>query len=182
MKRGAVLILAAIALFGTVLWMERGSQEPQRAFETLSRSKLMVNTAFELEELEPLPDGLSDRLGTIHASYRGPDEFDALKVEVYESEPAAEEQWQRYLASAEGIRTTLSTRQPRFRDQVCTLKNQTAKCAARIYEAIVEGAAGGSDTAFHEETIKANAQTLLMAGIKHWLNARDLGLPEEQEM
>lgn len=182
MKRALALILIAIGLLAVGIWREARGNDPQQAFETLSRSKLTVNTAFELEEVEPLADGLSDRLGIIYASYRGPERFDVLKIEVYESEPAAEDRWQDYLASSDEIRTELSTRQPRYGKQVCTLKNQTIKCAVRMYEAVIESAAGGTHNVFDEEAVKANAQVLLMAGVKHWLLARGLGLPDDQVM
>lgn len=182
MKRALVLTLAVTALLVLGIWMERRGNDPQQAFETLSQNEIMVNTDFELKEQEPLPDGFGGRVGRIEASYDGPDDFDVVQIDVFESEREAQERWDDVLADTANSRVSLSTRQPRFASQICTLENQTLRCSVRMYEAVITGMAGITGEVFSEENVKFNAQGLLMAGVKNWLSARGLNLPEEEEM
>lgn len=176
MRRALVLIVAGAVLFGAVVWLNERSQTPEAAYERLGRDEIEVNTAFKLEDLEPVGSA-GDRIGTIYASYQGPDELDELEIHVFTSQGAAEDSWEQHLQDAQGVITSPSTRQPRYEEQVCTLDGATIRCAARMYEAIVVGMAAGGEG----EDVKANAQMLLMAGVKNWLAARGLGLPDEQE-
>ena len=181
------LAAAVVALGGLALFVrERGEtasrSAAERAFQELSRSEIIVNSDFELEDLEPLPDGFSGRVGRIEASYDGPDAFDVVQIDVFDSEGEAEERWENLLEDAAAIQVPLSTRQPRFARQICALKNQTVKCSVRMYEAVVTGMAGETGAGFSEENVKSNAQGLLMAGVKNWLRARGLDLPEEETM
>lgn len=174
----AILAMAAVALFaGQRSGATSGAAE--EAFEQLGDAEIMVNTDFELEEQEPLTDGFGGRVGRIEASYNGPDDFDVIQIDVFASEREARERWEGMLANAGASRLPLSTRQPRFDGQICTSENQTVKCSVRIYEAVVTGMAGITAGEFSEENVKFNAQTLLMAGVKNWLDARGLGLPED---
>jgi hypothetical protein len=182
MKAGGIVI-ALVLTVTLVAWLEGKGRTPEEAFEDLSRRAFTVNTDFELEDVEPLPDGLSDRIGTIYASFEGPDDFDDLQITVYDDEPAAERRWEQLEKAAEPIRTELSVRQPRYAQQLCTLRNETIKCSVQLYEAVITGAAGmQSAEDLDEEAVKANAQVLLMTGVKNWLDARGLQLPEEQMM
>ena len=178
----AVLALAAVALFASQRDGEAAGSEAKQAFDTLSESEIMVNSDYELEEQEPLPDGLGGRVGKIEASYDGPDDFDVVQIDVFESEGDAEQRWEDVLDKGAESQVALSTRQPRFASQICTLQNQTVKCSVRMYEAVITGMAGVTGSGFAEESAKANAQGLLMAGVKNWLDARGLGLPVEEEM
>ena len=176
-KAGLVTGGLAVAVIAGLFLANRGpGSEAENALDELARTEIRVNTEFVLEEQESMADGSGERIGTIAASYQGPDTFDAIEVTVYDAQEASDDAWAEHLDQT--IRTSLSIHQPRFAGQICTLQNETVKCSVQMYEAIVIGMAGGDKDDYNKDTVKFNAQGLLMAGVKNWLDARDLGLPQ----
>jgi hypothetical protein len=156
--------------------VEPSDGDVAKAFGKLSRSPIIVNTEFRLDRVEGSRGGFGDRFGTVHATYKGPDQHDSIEVHVFNSEESADVAWSQHLSDGEDAEVEPTTRQPKYKDQMCTRDGATVRCATRMYEAIIIGIAAGPDL----DEVKFNAQGLLMAGVKNWLDARGLNLPQEQ--
>lgn len=175
-----VTLIIVGAVVGAGLWWTRntGSSDPaaaRQAYETLTRTEIMVNTDYELEDHEPLPAGFDGRIGRVEASYEGPDDFDIIQIDVHVSDDEAASAWERRTEGPVSDGTPRPERRPPY-GQICTWRNDTVKCSVSMYEAVIMGAAGRPDGERRAD-VEASARRLLQAGVKNWLRARGLELP-----
>ena len=165
----------AVLIIGSALWM-RTAEAAQRAYDKLARTEIVVNTDYELEEQEPLPDGFDARIGRVEASYDGPNEFDVIQIDVYESESQARSAWRERLDAERSDGAVIDVARPPY-GQVCTAKNETLKCSVQIYESVIQAVTEVSEGQPLDKVTESGVDVLLRAGVKNWLGARGLELP-----